>query len=248
MISIVTVMLCLIVAAILQYKRMVNTQCDRIEVRRAERERIARELHDTFLQGVQGLILFFETVPDRIPNEDPYREKVVQALDRARDVMIDGRDRLQSLHSRDYTGSNLVNSFKSVGEELANERPAQLRVVRNGAQRNLDPYICEEIYFICREALLNAFQHAKATNIELEIAYNARRLRVSIRDDGSGMDPQIMKMGHRPGHWGLVGMRERTAGIRGRLMIRMRPEGGTEIELVVPSSMAYAHSHRSRLE
>lgn len=246
MVSIVTVMLCLIAIATFQYRKMVNTLRDRLEVRHAERERIARELHDTFLQGIQGLILFFETVPDRIPNEDPYREKVVQALDRARNVIVDGRDRLQDLHTRDYSASDLTIFFDTFGKEMTEQWPARFRVMRDGVQRNVDPYICEEIYFIGREALLNAFQHAKAANIELEIAYGAKQLSLCIRDDGLGIDPKIARMGHRPGHWGLVGMRERAAGIHGRLMIRMRPGPGTEIELVVPSGVAYAHPHRVR--
>jgi len=225
---------------------MANTLRDRLEVRHAERERIARELHDTFLQGIQGLMLFFETVPDRIPNEDPYREKVLQALDRARDVIVDGRDRLQDLHTRDYAANDLTISLDAFGKELAEQWRARFRVMRDGVKRNVDPYVCEEIYFIGREALLNAFQHAKAANIEVEITYGAKQLSLRIRDDGLGIDPEIARIGRRPGHWGLVGMRERAACIRGRLMIRMRPGPGTEIELVVPSGVAYAHPHRIR--
>ncbi|GLQ46040.1 hypothetical protein GCM10007862_10910 [Dyella lipolytica] len=246
MVSIVTVMLCLIAMATFQYRKMANALRDRLEARHAERERIARELHDTFLQGIQGLILFFETVPDRIPNEDPYREKVVQALDRARNVIVDGRDRLQDLHARDYAASDLTIFFDAFGKELAEQWPARFRVMRHGVQRNIDPYICEEIYFIGREALLNAFQHAKAANIELEIAYGAKQLSLCIRDDGLGIDPEIARMGRKPGRWGLVGMRERAAGIHGRLMIGMQPGSGAEIQLVVPSGVAYAHPRRSR--
>jgi signal transduction histidine kinase len=217
-----------------------------LEVRHAERERIARELHDTLLQGIQGLILCFQAVAERLPGSDPIRVQIDQALDRAENVLVDGRDRVRDLRASEHATKDIAVAFATLGEGLAMDWPAKFRVVCGGAQQDIDAAIREEIFLIGREALLNAFQHANAAQIEVEIAYDVKQLRVCVRDDGVGIDPEILEAGRKPGHWGLVGMRERANCIGGRLMIWVRSGTGTEIELVVPSSIAYARSHRSR--
>jgi signal transduction histidine kinase len=229
---------------ILQYRRMVNTLRDRLEVRHAERERIARELHDTLLQGIQGLILHFQAVAERIPKESPLRAQIDQALDRADTVLIEGRDRVRDLRASDRGANDLSAAFASLGEGFAEEWPTKFRVVCGGEQQSIDPAIREEIYLIGREALLNAFRHAQAVEIEAELAYDVKQLRLCVRDDGIGIPPDIMEAGCRPGHWGLVGMRERANCIGGKLKILARQGTGVEVELIVPSGIAYTHARR----
>lgn len=247
-VSIVAAILTIIALVIIQYRRMLGTLRDRLEVRHAERERIARELHDTLLQGIQGLILCFQAVAERLPKGDPVRMQIDQALDRADNVLVDGRDRVRDLRASDHATKDLAVAFATLGEGLAVDWPAKFRVVCGGARQDIDAAIREEIFLIGREALLNAFQHAKAAEIEVEIAYDVKQLRMCVRDDGVGIDPQILEAGRRPGHWGLVGMRERAHCIGGQLMIWARSGAGmgTEIELVVPAAIAYAPSRRRR--
>jgi len=106
--------------------------------------------------------------------------------------------------------------------------------------------IREETYCIGREALVNAFTHSKGLNVEVEISYDARQFRLRVRDDGRGFDPKILEDGGRPDHWGLKGMRERSARIGAQLNVWSRPESGTEVELIVPGGTAYQSLDRSK--
>ena len=107
-----------------------------------------------------------------------------------------------------------------------------------GPSRELHPILRDEIYRIGREAVRNAFRHAQASRIEVEISYSDRLLRVRIRDDGCGIDPKVVKEG-RAGHYGLPGMRERAARIGGQLNVWTGEGAGTEIELTLPGAIAY---------
>jgi signal transduction histidine kinase len=244
--SIVTGILCVIAIVILQYRRMLATLRDRLEVRHAERERIARELHDTLLQGIQGLILYFQAIAEHIPPGDPLRAQIDHALDRADNVLVEGRDRVRDLRVSDRTTKDLVVAFGSLGDVLAQQWPVRFKVMSAGDHREIDVAIQEEVYLVGREAVLNAFRHAEAEDIEVELAFDAKQFRLCVRDNGVGIDPQILEAGRRPGHWGLVGMRERASCIGGVLKIWARAGTGTEIELIVPATIAYAQAHRPR--
>jgi signal transduction histidine kinase len=244
--AIVVGILCVIGLVILQYRRMLATLRDRLEVRHAERERIARELHDTLLQGIQGLVLCFQAIAERIPPGEPLRAQIDHALDRADSVLVEGRDRVRDLRASDRATKDLVVAFGSLGGTLAQQWPVRFKVVSNGDQREIDSVVREEVYLIGREAVLNAFQHARAEDIEVELAFDAKQFRLCVRDSGVGIDPRILEAGRRPGHWGLIGMRERANCIGGILKIWARAETGTEIELIVPATIAYAQARRTR--
>jgi len=102
----------------------------------------------------------------------------------------------------------------------------------------LHPVIRDEVYRIGREALANAFRHSRASGIEVELEYAEKQLRVLVRDNGCGIDPEVLRSG-RDGHWGLSGIRERAERIGGRVKVWSRPAGGTEVELSVPSHVAF---------
>jgi signal transduction histidine kinase len=103
---------------------------------------------------------------------------------------------------------------------------AKFRVLVEGSPRNLHPILRDELYCIAREALRNAFHHANAQHIEAEIAYGAAQLRLRIRDDGSGIDPEVLYHGFREGHWGLPGMYERAKRIGAQLGVWSKPGAG----------------------
>ena len=214
----------------------------RLNERLRERERIARELHDTLLQSTQGLMLRVQAARNRILPGDPAREVLDSALKRADEVLAEARDRVQDLRIPLEARADLSQSLKAVGEELALGRAVTFRDSVEGEARELRPKVVEEAYSIGREALLNAFHHAQASSIELLIVYGKTDLRMRVRDDGCGIDPGILEDESRAGHWGLIGMRERAREIGAQLEIRSRAGAGTEVELTVLST--YALSRR----
>lgn len=216
---------------------------NRLEERVAERERIARELHDTLLQGVQGLILKFQAATEEIPRDTPARQMMEHALDRADDVLIEGRDRVKDLRISPASGPDLPAAIGAMGAQLAKEQSNRFNLSVEGTPRPLDPIVREETLRIAHEALTNAFRHAHATKIETEIIYHRAELRLRFRDDGCGIDSSILKTG-RPDHWGLPGMRERARKIRASFDVWSRQGAGTEIELRVPARIAYSRNGR----
>lgn len=213
-----------------------------LEERLAERERIARELHDTLLQGFQGLILRFQAVADRMPDDQPARALMERALDRADEVLVEGRDRVRKLRIEEGCGE-LSQIFAAAAERLALDHTVKVRVIVEGAPRALHPIARDEISMIGNEAIFNAFQHANARNIEIGIVYHRSELRVRFRDDGVGVAADVLE-GGRPGHFGLAGMRERAQGLRAEFAARSRLGAGTEIELTIPAAVAYAAKPR----
>jgi signal transduction histidine kinase len=214
----------------------------RFEERLAERTRIARELHDTLLQSFQGLMLHFQAVYDMLPPGQA-REALEAALDRADRAIVEGRDAIQNLRSSTTVTNELAQALAALGEELGCARAdggasPTLKVSVEGTPRELHPILRDDIYRIAREALLNALRHANANKIEADITYAERLLRLRIRDDGKGIDPNLLDAG-RDGHWGLPGMRERAEQIGARLDIWSELGAGTEVELRIPGKVAY---------
>jgi signal transduction histidine kinase len=224
-------------------RKLTETQLAlRFEERLAERTRIARELHDTLLQSVQGLMLHFQAVNDLLPPGNA-KEALEKALDRADQAIVEGRDAIQNLRSSTTITNDLAEAITFLGEELAGARDSEtasatFRVSIEGKPRDLHPVLRDDIYRIAREAMRNAFRHAQASKIEADITYGERLLRLRIRDDGKGIDPNLLEAG-RDGHWGLPGMRERAEQIGGRLEMWSEVGAGTEVELRIPGSVAY---------
>lgn len=211
-----------------------------MEARVGERTRIARDLHDTLLQSFQGLMLRLQIVDDLLPGGRA-KEELELALDRADAAIAEGRDAVHDLRSSATTTNELAHAVRTLGDELAVEGAAAFRLVVEGPSRDLHPIVRDEIYRITREALRNAFSHARAQHIEVEIAYGEHLFRLRIRDDGEGIAPAILEQG-RPGHYGLPGMRERAGQVGAKLNIWSRVGAGTEIELNIAGSIAYGTS------
>jgi len=220
--------------------RQVARQFDmRLEERVSERTRIARELHDTLLQSIQGLLLKFDAAAKQLPLDEPARRTLEKALDRADDVLAEGRDRVRNLRLDAELLSDLPAAFQRVAEETPQGREATFKTVVEGSVRELHPIVMEESYSIGREALINALTHSDGLHVEVEIIYDPRQFRLRVRDDGRGIDSGILEDGNRPDHWGLQGMRERAERIGGQLELWSRPATGTEVELTVPAATAY---------
>ncbi len=210
-----------------------------LEVRLAERERIARELHDTLLQSFQGLVLRFQAVADRIPPDQPLRSVVEQALDRADAALIEGRDRVHELRT---VSGNLAGAITAVAGELAVHSTTRFALTVEGHPRELHPMVHDEVANVAAEAIRNAFQHARASEIEAILSYRPGELRFDLRDDGVGL-PAGLAAGDAPaGHFGLTGMRERALRAGGALVISSRKNAGTEVTLSIPAGAAYVPS------
>lgn len=213
-----------------------------LNARIAERTRIARELHDTLLQNVEGLILKIDAVARSMPEDASSRHAIEKTLDHADQVLAEGRERVRTLRSGTIGYGGLPAAFQRVADEVASpHRTSTFKTVVEGSVLELKPIIREESYSIGREAIINALTHSKGSNIEVEITYNPRQFRVCIRDDGRGIDPDVFKKGGREDHWGLQGMRERASKIGGHLQVWSRPHSGTEVALVIPGATAFSN-------
>ncbi|MGB8013382.1 MAG: two-component regulator propeller domain-containing protein [Terriglobales bacterium] len=220
-----------------------------LEARVGERTRIARDLHDTLLQSAHGVLLRFQTVSQLLPDRPmEAKEKLDNAIEQTADFITEARDEVQGLRDSTVQGNDLALAISTLGQELstdsANHRPA-FRVAVEGEARNLRPILRDEIYKIAAEALRNAFRHSQARQIEAEIRYDTDQFRLRVRDDGKGVDPAILSSQGSEGHFGLPGMRERATLIGGKLVVWSEVDAGTEVELRVPGSTAYATAQRS---
>jgi signal transduction histidine kinase len=215
--------------------------------RMVERERIARDLHDTLLQGIQGLILRFQAVALSMRQDDPLRAEIQATLVRANEVLAEGRDKVVGLRAASDMHGNLADGFEQLARDVAQAPAPSFRIKTEGVERTNTPVIRDEIYRIGAEAIINAFRHASAKNIEVEIGYGISQMRLRIRDDGRGMPDEVLGSGNRSGHWGLPGMHERAARIGARLGVWSKPGAGTEVELLIPGSIAYSQSARATM-
>jgi signal transduction histidine kinase/ligand-binding sensor domain-containing protein len=217
-----------------------------LEARLSERDRIARDLHDTLLQGVQGLIWRFQSATNRIPPDQPARQLMEQSLDRADKLLEESRDRVKGLRPASEA-ADFTQTLAAECEQFAQLQPTKFRVSVQGTPQDLHPLVREEGLMIAREALSNAFRHSSANDIEVEVTYGKVAFRLRVRDDGQGISPSVLEAGGKPGHFGLMGLQERAKKLGGRLEIWSKPDVGTEIDLRVPAQLAYRRPQSGRL-
>ncbi len=210
----------------------------RFEERLAERTRIAQELHDTLLQGFLSASMQLHVVDDQLPADSPAKPLMSRVLTLMSRVIDEGRNAVRGLRSAHDDSNDLGQAFSRVAQELVIQQEVDFRVVMEGLPRALHPVIRDEVYRIGRESLVNAFRHSRATKIEVEVDYSASNLRILVRDNGCGIDPQVLRAG-REGHWGLPGMRERAEKVGAKFRVLSRAEAGTEVELTVPGQVAF---------
>lgn len=219
----------------LRSRRLTQLVRARLKERHAERERIARELHDTLLQGTQGLILRLHAVSHSQHAHPAVREALEAAMQQAEQVLAEGRERVSLLRDGSTGDQDLGAALVRVyGERAEGTDSPALRLNVEGTPRSLRQEVAEEVYLIGREALLNALQHANAGAVEVELAYTRRGLRLHIRDDGDGLPDTLPE-----GRWGLVGMRERAERLGARLRLWSLAGAGTEVELFLPRDRIY---------
>jgi signal transduction histidine kinase len=226
----------------LRLRRVSSRLRARLQVRQDERERIARELHDTLLQGVAGLSLKLQSFAEQMPAGQPARQLMEQALDRADEMLVEGRDRVRNL--RDAQASDdLPDVLAATAHRLRMDPAIEIKVQVDGERRPLHPVVFDEVVAIANEALFNAFTHAHAEHVAVDVRYERNQLVVRVHDDGVGIEGQVLERG-REGHFGLTGMRERAAKIQAQLSIRSSPGTGADVTIAAPASLAYSRSGR----
>ncbi|KAB7648558.1 sensor histidine kinase [Polymorphobacter fuscus] len=214
-----------------------NAIRQRLEDRAAVREHIAQELHDTLLQGVQGLMLRFQSVLAHLPAGHAARVQLESTLERADDVLQEGRDRVRFLRENVRPVALAPLLAKTAGDVLQGQLHAT--ITEAGTVRPVSAPVADDLARIASEAMFNALRHAAAATIAIRIVHGSDSLSVTISDDGRGMDPDVQQHGGRPGHYGLVGMRERAQRLGGTLRIRNAVPSGTELRVTVPARLAY---------
>ena len=228
-----------------QLRQLSKQLNDRFKERHAERTHVAQELHDTLLQGFIGASLLLHAAVEQTPADSPSKLSLTRALQLVHQAIDEARVVLQGLRSATTTSMSLEDALSKLGDECRPESAAQFRILVSGHSRAMKPAVQEQIYLIAREALVNALRHSEATSVEAEVEYSPGRLTVVVRDNGRGIDPEVVRSG-RDGHWGMAGMRERAENIGARLKVQSRMTGGTEIELSVPSQVAFQHQSPQR--
>jgi ligand-binding sensor domain-containing protein/signal transduction histidine kinase len=217
----------------------------RFEERLAERTRIAQELHDTLLQGVLSASMQLHVAAEHLPEQSPAKPLVGRVLELMTRVIDDGRNTLRGLRSHETASQNLEETFLRIQQDLGIPTHTGFRILVEGTPRPLRAAICDDLYFIGREALTNAFRHSGAAHIEMEIEYEVSHLQILVRDNGCGIDQHVLSAG-REGHWGLSGMRERAERIGARFRVLSRANAGTEVELLIPGRVAFVQETSGR--
>jgi signal transduction histidine kinase/ligand-binding sensor domain-containing protein len=212
----------------------------RLEGRVHERTRIARELHDTLLQSFQGVLMKFSAAAGMIHDRPAEAEKLLDTtVEQARKAITEGRDAVQGLRSSMLVTNSLAEAIGTVGEGLCGPSGPAFRLQVEGDSRDLEPLVRDEIHRVACEAVRNAFKHAEAQRIDVELRYDRRQFRLLVRDDGKGIDQAVLNGSGRERHFGLPGMQERAKVAGGKLAVFSRPGAGTEVELTIPGSLVY---------
>ncbi len=235
-----------------QLRRQFNI---RLDARVNERTRIARELHDTLLQTFHGALFQFQAARNLMRRQpDEAMQSLDDAITETKKALAESRDAIQDLRSEPIAKGNLPELLTLTSRELAdsyaNEHPPVFDLIEEGDRKTMSSTVSSDICRIALELMRNAYQHARATRIEAELRYGDSMFRLRIRDDGSGIDPKVLKEGGRTGHWGLRGVRERADRIGGSLDLWSESGGGTEVQLLVPAEIAYENvpeSYRAKL-
>ncbi|MBO9707491.1 MAG: hypothetical protein J7521_04675 [Caulobacter sp.] len=209
-----------------------------------ERERIARELHDTLLQAVQGLIMRLQNLAYDLPQQQPQRQTLELELDRAEDILRDGRDRLRDLRTK-RSADALEDIVREIAVRQGFGSEVEISITTNGKPRPLSEPAAQDVVGVANEALFNAWKHARASRVLVSIGFGARALSLRVSDNGIGLPARGTRVASAKGGFGIDGMRERARKLGGVLTVRGASPGGTDVELTVPAGVAYLKIKRS---
>ena len=212
----------------------------RFDARLVERTRMARDLHDTLLQTLQGTKMVADTALDR-PGDAP---ALVRALKQVStwigQASEEGRSAVNALRTSTTEGNDLAAAFRRAIEDGPRRSAISASIAVTGNAREMHPVVRDEVYRIGYEAIRNAYTHSDANHLEIALGYG-RDLTLRVADDGIGMDPPTAEHG-RNGHFGLPGMRERASRIGAALSVSSAPGEGTVVVLSVPGRAIFQNT------
>jgi len=208
----------------------------------AERQRIARVLHDTLLQGVQGLLLSVQAVATELPEDSGTLQRMERILDRTQDVLEEGRNSVHELRSAPVDCNGFLETLLQIANGIE-QRAIRISGRIEGTERPLTPEVCADSFYICKEGILNALSHSEASLLQIVVIYGKKELVITVQDNGKGMPPEVARFGTQ-GHWGIVGMHERARMMRARLSIHSVPSQGTTVALRAAAKRAYLDGRR----
>jgi len=208
----------------------------RFQTQLAERNRIAREMHDTLLQGFTGVALKLVATANSLSESRQNNEALHEVVKLAQQTLEDARNALWQIRAP-TSASELPEALRTEAQKAAADSRLDVQVEVSGAVRPLPPAITSVMLRIAREAVTNAVRHSDSDSVLLKLRYGRRAVRLTVTDSGRGfvVDPELRAYG---GHLGLLGMRERASEIGGRLMIESAPGQGTTIRLTLPTEPA----------
>ncbi|WP_041839358.1 MULTISPECIES: sensor histidine kinase [Acidobacterium] len=207
----------------------------RFSERMTERMRIARELHDTLLQAMQGLVLSISSFSSQAVVSSEVREELERSLDHADRLLVSGRNRIRDLRGEGGESETLLASLSTLVSQIFGSASSKVRFTCEGIARPIHAFAREEVLMIASEALSNACFHSDADEVQVQVSYHDNAFRIAIRDNGNGFDA-----GASPeGHFGIRGMRERAADIGAHLEVQSAPGHGTEVCVTVAAERAY---------
>jgi signal transduction histidine kinase/ligand-binding sensor domain-containing protein len=227
----------------LRLRQMTASTSARFDERLAERTRMARELHDTFLQTVQGSKLVADDALERSNDRVRMHQALEQLSVWLAQAIQEGRAALNSLRTSTTQRNDLADALHRATENGFVPRTIAIKFAAVGDARDMHPVVRDEVYRIGYEAIRNACLHSSATQLEIELRYS-HELTLRVGDNGIGIDPAIAEKG-KDGHFGLQGMRERAARIGGKLTV-ITSAFGTEIKLIVPGGIIFRTSSPNR--
>lgn len=209
---------------------------DRFDAQLAERNRIARDLHDTLLQGMQGTLLSFQALASKLPPDAVLRQQMERVLDRTQEAIREGRDRIHLLRDPAASTMDLSDYLRQYAQEMATDHQLLCDFSVPHPPRPLNFLAYEELRQIGREAITNACLHSKGTRLDILLEYGNTAVVLMVQDDGQGIAKDQISTER---HWGMSGMHERASMIGARLSVTRRPGGGTEVRLSVRADRAY---------
>lgn len=223
----------LIVAGWLVYRLRVRRIKQHLNVVLAERSRIARELHDTLMQGFSGVTMEMQAFASQLPPSSE-RSTLNGIIQDAGNCLREARRSVAGLRG-DQSG--LAASLAQAARQLTETNDVRLKLHLEDGSRRFPPDVEYNLLRVAQEGISNAVKHSGARTIEVILEPTPRELRLSIRDDGAGFDTAIDSVAG-PGHYGLIGMRERARQIGADLHLESEPGRGTLIRIVLPTSPA----------
>jgi signal transduction histidine kinase len=218
----------------------------RFDERLAERTRMARELHDTFLQTIQGSKLVADNALKKSDDPERMRRAVEQLSVWLGQATQEGRAALNSLRTSTTQKNDLAEALKRATDDCRLIGPIEVSFSVTGDSKELHPVVRDEIYRVGYEAIRNACKHSRGSRLVVELKYG-HDLALHVKDDGVGIDPTIGDHGTE-GHFGLQGMHERVARIGGKLTVASSASSGTEITVVVPGGIVFREPSASPLD